>query len=293
VHLLGGDLRHTIEPDVRYRYVTGINNFQQILRFDDTDVASNTNELQYGLTQRLFLRHLHPHPCTGDEALGPDSMCGGGTRDWITWRVAQKYYFEPDFDHAITRGTPNPLTTTLDFTGIDFLTEARHTTPVISRLRMRTTTATDLEWDLDYDAKEGKITSSNIFAGYQHGLYRFQFGDSYVNVPLGTTPLTTVKTPPGSPNAPNPYNQVHLSAIYGAANKLGPSFGLNAAYDLVHQQLQYGAAQVQYNLNCCGIDFQYRRFSLGSIRDDSEYMGSINFAGFTNVGDLPHRISLF
>lgn len=292
-HLVGGDVRHTIEPAVSYRYVTGINNFQQILRFDDVDVASNTNELEYGLTQRLFLRNLKPRPCTGDEALGPDTMCGGGTRDWITWRIAQKYYFEPDFDHAITTGTPNPLETTLDFTGIDFLTEARHNTPIISRLRMRTTTATDVEWDLDYDAKEGKITSSNIFAAYQHGFYRFQFGDSYVNVPLGTTPLTTAATPPGSPNEPNPYNQIHLTAVYGAVNKLGPSVGLNAAYDLVHQQLQYGAAQVQYNLNCCGIDFQYRRFSLGSIRDDSEYMGSINFAGFSNVGDLPHRISLF
>jgi LPS-assembly protein len=293
VHFLGGDLRHTVEPELQYRYVTGINNFRQILRFDGTDVASNTNELEYGLTQRLFLRHLHPHPCTGDEALGPDSMCGGGTRDWITWRVAQKYYFEPDFDHAITRGTPNPLDTTLDFTGIDFLTEPRHNTPVISRLRMRTTTATDVEWDLDYDAKEGKITSSNIFAGYQHGFYRFQFGDSYVNVPLGTTPLTTAKMAPGSPNAPNPFNQIHLAAIYGAANKLGPSVGLNAAYDLVHQQLQYGAFQTQYNWNCCGFDFQYRRFSLGSIRDDTEYFYSLNFAGFSNVGDLAHRISLF
>jgi LPS-assembly protein len=293
VHLLGGDVRHTIEPEVDYRYVTGINNFRQILRFDDTDVASNTNELEYGLTQRLFLRHLHPHPCTGDEALGPDSMCGGGTRDWITWRVAQKYYFEPDFDHAITRGTPNPLNTTLDFTGIDFLTEARHTTPVISRLRMRTTAATDVEWDVDYDAKEGKITSSNIFAGYRHGFYRFQFGESYVNVPLGTTPLTTAKMPPESPNAPNPFNQIHMSAIYGGANKLGPSFGLNTAYDLVHQQLQYGAVQTQYNWNCCGLDFQYRRFSLGSIRDDTEYFYSLNFAGFSNVGDLAHRISLF
>jgi LPS-assembly protein len=295
--LLGGDMRHTIEPDVSYRYVTGINNFQQVLRFDDTDIASDTNELQYGLTQRLFLRHLHPHPCKGDEALGPDSMCGGGTRDWITWRVAQKYYFEPDFDHAITPGTPNPLTTTLDFTGIDFLTEARHNTPVISRLRMRTTGATDAEWDLDYDAKEGKITSSNIFAGYQRGFYRFQFGDSYVNVPLGTTPLTTAKTPPktppGAPNAPNPYNQIHVSAVYGAANKLGASAGISAAYDLVHQQLQYGAVQTQYNWNCCGLDFQYRRFSLGSIRDDTEYFYSLNFAGFASVGDLTHRISVF
>ncbi len=293
-HVLGGDLRHTIEPDVSYRYVTGINNFQQILRFDETDVASNTNEAEYGLTQRLFLRNLPAHPCKGEEALGPSTMCGGGTRDWISWRVAQKYYFEPDFDRAITRGTPNPLETTLDFTGIDFLTEDRHNSPVISRLRMRTTTASDLEWDLDYDAKVGKITSSNIFAAYQHGFYRLQFGDSYVNVPLGTTPLSTTPSPPASPNAPNPYNQIHMAAIYGAASKLGPSFGLNAAYDLVHQQLQYGAAQVQYNLrNCCGLDFQYRRFSLGSIRDDTEYFYSLNFAGFSNVGDLAHRISLF
>ena len=321
-HLLGGDVRHTIEPDLQYRYVTGINDFQNILRFDDTDVASNTNEAEYGLTQRLFLRNMKPHPCSGDEALLPQAveattrgaalpstpsarqpggqtaeaqaqLCGGGTRDWITWTVAQKYYFEPDFDHAITPGTANPLDTTLDFTGVDFLTEPRHNSPVISRLRMQTTSATDAEWDLDYDVKEGKITSSNLFAGYQTGLYRFQFGDSYMNVPLGTTPLTTAPSPAIAPSPSTPYNQIHLLAVHGAANKLGLSEGASAAYDLIHQQLQFGAIQAQYNWNCCGIDFQYRRFSLGSIRDDTEYFWSINLAGFTNVGDLTHRISLF
>jgi LPS-assembly protein len=320
--LLGGDVRHVIEPDLQYRYVTGINDFQNILRFDDTDVASNTNEAEYGLTQRLFLRNMKPHPCSGDEALlpqnaetttrgaalpsppeasqasgqasaAPEQLCGGGTRDWITWTVAQKYYFEPDFDHAITPGTPNPLNTTLDFTGVDFLTEPRHNSPVISRLRMQTTSATDAEWDLDYDLKEGKITSSNVFAAYQTGMYRFQFGDSYMNVPLGTTPLTTAATAGTTPSASTPYNQIHLLAVHGAASKLGLSEGASAAYDLIHQQLQYGAVQAQYNWNCCGIDFQYRRFSLGTIRDDTEYFWSINLAGFTNAGDLTHRISLF
>jgi len=123
------------------------------------------------------MRRSHPsrqHRARWGPRLGPNTMCGGGTP---TDHVAgcAEYYFEPDFDHAITRGTPNPLETTLDFTGIDFLTEDRHNTPVISRLRMRTSTATDVEWDLDYDAKEGKITSSNLFAAYQHGFYRFQF----------------------------------------------------------------------------------------------------------------------
>lgn len=293
VRMLGGDVRHTIEPELAYRYMTGVNNFRNVLRFDDEDVVSNTNEAEYGLTQRLFLRHLHPHPCRGDEALGPSEECGGGTVDWITWRVAQKYFFEPDFDHSITRGTPNPLETTLDFTGVDFLTEARHTTPVISRLHVRTSGATDAEWDLDYDVKQGKITSSNVFTGYQKGLYKFTFGDFYMNVPLGTNPLTTTPPLPGNPNAPNPFNQIHASAVHGAANKLGFSEGAAAAYDIVHQQLQYGAAQAQYNWNCCGLDFQYRRFSLGGIRDDTEYFWSLNLAGFTNIGDLTHRISLF
>jgi LPS-assembly protein len=292
-HLLGGDVRHTIEPAVAYRYVTGINNFRQILRFDQTDVASNTNEMEYGLTQRLFLRHLAPHPCKGDAALGPDSLCGGGTRDWISWRVAQKYYFEPDFDGAITPGTPNPLDTTLDFTGVDFLTGPRNTTPVISRLQARTTAATNVEWDLDYDVKEGRITSSNVFAGYQHGFYRFQFGDSYMNVPLGVTPLAKAAVVNATASQPDQFNQIHMTAVYGAANKLGLSTGINTAYDLVHQQLQYGAAQGSYNWNCCGLMFQYRRFSLGSIRDDTEYFYSLSLAGISSVGDLRRRISLF
>ena len=40
--LLGGDVRHVIEPAIHYQYVTGINNFNSVLRMDEIDVASNT-----------------------------------------------------------------------------------------------------------------------------------------------------------------------------------------------------------------------------------------------------------
>ncbi|HEX4065917.1 MAG TPA: LPS assembly protein LptD [Acidobacteriaceae bacterium] len=334
--LTGGEVRHVLEPEIQYRYVTGINNFQEILRFDQADVASNTNEIEYGLTQRFLVRDRRRHPCgasetasapSGDEgpaengedttdqsaessglaqvmgwgisAAAPPGRnaapaeCGEQTRDWVTWRVAQKYYFEPDFDHAITRGTPNPLETTLDFTGVDFLTDPRHTTPLISRLRVQTTQSTDLEWDLDYDTRKGKVTSSNVFAAFRRGLYRLQFGDAYMNVPLGSTPLSILRVRPKTANAANQYNQIHLSAIHGAAGKLGFSEGVSTAYDLVHQQLQYGAAQAQYNWNCCGLDFQYRKFVLGPLRNDTEYFYSFNLAGISTIGDLRRRISLF
>ena len=54
--VFGHDLRHTVEPELKYRYVSGVDSFLNVLRFDDVDIVSNTNELQYGVTQRLFLR---------------------------------------------------------------------------------------------------------------------------------------------------------------------------------------------------------------------------------------------
>src|ERR1700761_3161228 len=58
--VFGSDLRHTIEPAVQYRFIAGVNNFSSIPRFDATDIESNTNEVEYSVTQRLFFKHAHP-----------------------------------------------------------------------------------------------------------------------------------------------------------------------------------------------------------------------------------------
>lgn len=290
-HLLGGDLRHAIEPDVRYRFVKGIDNFNSVLRFDDIDVASDTNELEYSLNQRLFLRHTRLHPCKGDEALGPDDMCGGETVDWLSWQVAQKYFFEPRFGGAVTRGTRNVLDTTLDLTGVAFLTSPRHYSPVISRLHWRSTSDTDLEWDIDYDTKTGRLDSSNLFAGYHKGDYTFTVGDAH---------LHTVSTPAMTdlPEAPNPptttstttpitdYNQLRFSAIYGSPAKLGLSAGASAGYDFTLNQWQYYGTQASYNWNCCGLSFELRHYSLGSVRNDTEKLYSFTLAGVGAAGSL-------
>ena len=51
-------LKHVIEPIVTYRYVTGVNNFQQIIRFDARDILTNTNEVEYSITNRLYAKQL-------------------------------------------------------------------------------------------------------------------------------------------------------------------------------------------------------------------------------------------
>jgi LPS-assembly protein len=291
IHLLGGDLRHSIEPDFQYHYVSGIDNFDSVLRFDDVDIASDTSEIDYSLTQRLFLRHLHPHPCKGDEALGPDDLCGGGTVDWLSWQVAQKYFFNSDFGGAVTPGSRNVLTTTLDLTGVAFLTGPRTFSPVISRLDMRTSSATNLEWDLDYDPRLGRITASNVYAEYKKGDYAFMLGDFHLNAPEAPATSQTLQTAVTNPISN--YNQLRFSASYGASTKAGLSAGTSIGYDFVQNMLQYGAVQAAYNWDCCGLSFEMRRYSLGTVRDDTQYLYSFTLAGVGSAGSLRRAVRIF
>src|SRR5205823_11220400 len=79
--LFGRQLKHVIEPQVIYRYVTGVNNFSDILRFDARDVLTNTNEVEYGLTTRLFSKKISPEseeecatpPCESTSDSNPGS----------------------------------------------------------------------------------------------------------------------------------------------------------------------------------------------------------------------------
>jgi LPS-assembly protein len=290
---LGADLRHSIEPEFRYRFVSGINNFDSVLRFDGTDVLSNTNELEYGLTQHLYLRHLHPRPCKGDEALGPNETCGGGTIDWLTWTVAQKYFFDPSFGGAVTEHTRNVLDTTLDLSGIAFLTRERNASPVISRLRVRTTSATDFEWDLDYDTVRGRIEASSITTSYRTGPVFLSAGNYIMhNIGAGASDAT-IATAATSPSGISNFNQLRLAAIYGSPTRHGLSAGFNLGYDFTLNSTQYASAQAGYNRDCCGLTFELRRYSLGSVRDDTQYLFSFTLAGVGTAGNLNHMLRVF
>ena len=148
-------------------------------------MASNTNEIEYGATQRLFLRRTGEQPCRAagaaadaTEILGsagreadaveePGEAAGRtddrepvcGNREWISWRVAQKYFFDSKLRRRRRLNGPRSiLETTLDFSGISFLTGPRNISPLISRLRVRTSEKTDVEWD--FDSTRGREANS-------------------------------------------------------------------------------------------------------------------------------------
>ena len=54
--LFGYVMKHTVEPRVVYRYQSGIENFGQILRFDQRDILADTNAVEYGVVNRMFAK---------------------------------------------------------------------------------------------------------------------------------------------------------------------------------------------------------------------------------------------
>jgi LPS-assembly protein len=298
--IFGHDLRHTIEPDLKYRYVSGVDNFLNVLRFDNVDIVSDTNEIQYGVTQRLFLRPTKgkAQPCkTAATSQGDDSNgCAG--REWISWRLTQKYFFDKQFGGAVVKGRRNIFDTTLNLSGIAFLTEPREISPLISRLRVRTSAKLDVEWDFDLDTGAKKFTSNNVLVNMHEG--NAFAGLSYARLNAPGRSYTQ-----GSASAVSNFNQLRLLVGYGAPTKPGFGIAANVGLDLdqgakvqsgttVRSGLvQYGALQTSYNWDCCGLSVEYRKYELGSVRNESAYRFNFTLANIGAAGNLRRAERLF
>ena len=306
---LGRKWKHVIEPRITYSYVTGVDNFARILRFDARDILSDTNEVEYAVVNRLYGKRTSEQPENCDAISMPSLMVGGQPREsgvpWerqdiqqpscssqpavreiVTWELAQKYFIDPTFGGALLTGARNVFTTTADLTGIAFLTDPRRLSPLISRLRIQTTSRTDAHWDLDYDIKKGRINASTALLDYRLGRFTIGGGDAFLRLPEEATNTTTT---PG----PQMFNQFRLLLGYGATNKRGFSGAANIGFDADSDFLQYASAQTTYNWDCCGFSVEYRRFALGQVRNENQFRFTLSLANIGSFGNLGRRERLF
>ena len=57
--------------------------------------------------------------------------------------------------------------------------------------------------------------------------------------------------------------------------------------------LQYAAIQTAYNWNCCGLAIEYRKFELGSVRNEGSYKFNFTLANIGAAGNLRRAERLF
>lgn len=298
----GRVLKHTVEAYGIYRYQTGIDNFSQIIRFDERDILVNTNEVEYGIINRLYVKKASQiTPCTKQKlaAAAAKNMVATGKKkaencqqdplpsgNVITWKLAQKYYGNPTFGGALVPGQRNVFDSTIDLTGIAFLTEPRSLSPIISRLNVQSGNV-DFQWAVDYDTVLGHMNSSMIFAGYRWGNWYLNGGQTYINAP-GEAVVTSTGAA-----TPSIFNQWRVGTIYGNLNRPGFNAGFTVGVDSQFSYLQNVTMQTNYNWDCCGIAFEYTRWTFPGINQENSYRFTFSLANVGSFGNFKRLYRLY
>lgn len=264
--------KHVIEPDIAYRFVNGVNDFGRFLRFDEDETLTDTNEIEYGITQRLYRR-----AGTGD------------AEELVSWRIAQKYYFDPTFGGALIPGQRNVLQALDSLTPFAFADEPRNFSPIVSDLRITPGRRYDAQLRIDFDPKRGQMTAIGTLLKLK------PYKESFITLAHFST--INLPTPP-SQNPPNftfvpRSHQVRALIGYGDLNRRGWNAAVGASYDITQDVFQNQVVQVGYNGACCGIGFEYRRLSFGNIRNENQYRVVFLIANIGSVGNLRRQEKVF
>ncbi|HUJ30994.1 MAG TPA: LPS assembly protein LptD [Candidatus Acidoferrum sp.] len=262
--------KHTIEPDITYSYVTGVNDFGRFIRFDEDETLTDTNEVEYGVTQRLYRR-----------------TAGGDAQELVTWQLAQKYFFDPTFGGALVPGQRNVFQTLDDVTPFAFADEPRRFSPIVSDLTIEPGKRYDTQFILNYDPQRNRMTAIGTLLKLK------PYKESFLTLAHFSTLNLPLNPPTPLPSFQQRSNQVRALVGYGDLTRPGLNLTFGASYDFTLHGFQNQIAEISYNGSCCGIGFEYRKFSFGTIRSENQYLVTFRIANVGSVGNLRRAEKVF
>lgn len=266
----GTEWKHAIEPQIAYHYVTGVNNFDRFIRFDEDETLTDRNDIQYGIRQGLYRR-----------------VANGSEREIVSWNLSQQYYFDPTFGGAFTLHQRNVFQALDSLTPFAFDDTLHRLSPIVSDVRFATTDRYDTEFRIDFDPKRDQTTAIGTLLKIKP--YRESF--------LTLAHFSAIELPGDLPVPPPTFeprsNQLRAQLGYGETNRRGWNAMVGASYDFTQSQFQNQILEVSYNTNCCGVGVEYRRFSFGTIRNESQYRFVFLIANLGSFGNLRRQEKIF
>ncbi len=259
---LGTKLKHVIEAEAQYEYVTGVNQFQHVIHYDETDILSNTNQLTLRLTNRVYRKEK-----------------SGNATEVFSWEIAQARYFDPTFGGAVIAGTANSAIPgyrnvvywSADLTPIPFLNGPRTYSPIVSSMQLFPYNFFSVDWHTDYDPLRHAFVDQTYSTSFRYKTYFASLGEMAIT----TDPLLV-------PQA----NQVILGGGYGSSTRKGWNFTGNLMRDVRLSRDTLEGVQAVYNTDCCGFSFRYQRINFGARQDENQVLFSFSLANIGTFGSL-------
>jgi LPS-assembly protein len=255
---MGEKAKHVIEPRITYKDVSGITNFGRLIRFDETELLSNTNQVEFSLTNRLFTKDKN-----------------GTVKELVSWQLRYDRYFDPSFGGAILPNVRNVIASEIELTGFAYLDGIRHDSPVISDLRIQS--KVNFEWRTDYDIERHSLVNSSVTLDGRLDQFYWNLGHTLIS----TNPILF----PSS-------DQLNAGIRYGRSNRRGWNYGGNIAYDFHLGRPTYWQVQATRNTDCCGISVRYLRLAFGTT-DRSEVQFAFSVSNIGSIGTLKKQDRIF
>ncbi len=279
--LRGYRFKHVVEPDVRYRLVRArdAQDLTDVVRFDQIDILAETNEVEASLTSSFLVRKEAPEGA----AETPQA------RELVSLRLSQKYYFDPTFGGALVPGQKAVFDPTISLTGFAFA-RGQRLSPLVSVLKFSPSSNYDTELRTDLNPSGGGVLNAGITSHVRRGPLGLEFTDFFIN---RTATLPTALVPAASLATLRSFNLFRTVATYGDVNRKGFSGAFGIDYNLAQGIAHQVVSQTSYNFGCFGLDFEYRRFALGTLRRENLFRIAISLANVGTIGNLKSRERLY
>ncbi|HEX5080518.1 MAG TPA: LPS assembly protein LptD [Blastocatellia bacterium] len=268
--------KHAIEPFVEYRRVKGIDDFNRTPLIDERDLIAETNEIEYGVTNRFFVKRK------ADDDSTPQ------THELLNLTVSQKYFFDPTFGGALKPGQRNQFFPVNTLSGFSFLGAERDVSPLNLKARFYPVQNLFADLRLNYDTRYNSLRDIIVGMGASKGILSFSQSwyytrriedDKLRDEQISFDPTTF------------PGNQFDFSALIGNRTR-GPYGSFTLSYDFRNQTFDgaqrdsrfiYLTTTSGWAWDCCGFEVQHVTFNAGS-RNESRFVFAFTLKGIGTFG---------
>ena len=285
--------RHVIEPYAIYRRISGVNNFDRVIRFDYIDAVADTNEIEFGISNRFFTQR------STENVTGKEKETTSTTRttnreslatqpyEALTITVRGKYFFDRYFGGALVPGQRNQFYPINTLSGFSYGGVPRGFSPLNVEARYRPSSDIFLDFRTDLDTRGGGLRALSASFGINRSLVQIFQSFYYTRAvelvpslarfadPLGKEPGTLR----GSQWSPSFFLGDRERGLFG-----GASFFFDfQVHPGNHRSLVSSTVTIGYSWDCCAITAQNYTFNVG-VRQENRMVFSFRLNGIGTFG---------
>ena len=285
--------RHVIEPYVIYRKISGVNDFDRVIRFDYIDAVADTNEIEFGVSNRFFTRRSTENvsgkgkKTTATARTNNRDSLATQPYEALTITVRGKYFFDPYFGGALVPGQRNQFYPINTLSGFSYGGVPRRFSPLNVEARYRPRANIFLDFRSDLDTRGGGLRALSASFGINRSLVQI-FQSFYYTRAVELVPsLAQFADARGKEAGTLRGSQWSPSFFLGNRDR-GLFGGASFFYDFQmhpgnHRTLVSSTVTIGYSWDCCAVTAQNYTFNVG-VRQENRMVFSFRLNGIGTFG---------